>query len=171
MLLDKDISVLFRVALGIISIKEVGIMSCSSTNELVQLVMNPRLDSEEGPIEASRFMDLVHIKIKRVPLQDLQERRSAAYVTQRKEFEEYQTRKEMVLLSRTTHCESDDSKKTVLLMRDEVDAEQIQQLKQKFSKVANEDGFVTPAQFRDLLLRLPATQDNPELIDLYLKVS
>lgn len=44
------------------------------------------------------------------------------------------------------------------------------QIKQKFSQVANEDGFITLNEFEALLQRLPATQDNPELIELYKKV-
>ena len=44
------------------------------------------------------------------------------------------------------------------------------QIKQKFSQVANEDGFITLNEFEALLRRLPATQENPELIELYKKV-
>lgn len=105
MLVDKDLSVMFRVALGIISLKEHAIVQCTSTNELVQLVMSPFLQDESGDeVKVSQLMDLIHHNVKRVPLQDLQERRDEAYIQQRKEFEEYQTKKELVLLSRTTHC-------------------------------------------------------------------
>ena len=51
-----------------------------------------------------------------------------------------------------------------------VDRDQIMQIKQKFSQVANEDGFITLNEFEALLRRLPATQENPELIELYKKV-
>lgn len=96
---------MFRVALGIISLKEHTIVKCTSTNELVQQVMSPFLEDECGDeVEVSQLMDLIHNNVKRVPLQDLQEKRDEAYIQQRKEFEEYQTKKELVLLSRTTHC-------------------------------------------------------------------
>ena len=104
MLLDCDLSVLFRMALGIISIREESISVVRGTNDLVTAVTNTQLSELTSQVKLPNLISFVHSTIKRVPLATLQDLREDAYVQQYKEFQEYQTKKEMVLLSRTTHC-------------------------------------------------------------------
>ena len=102
MLLDRDLSVLFRMALGIASLKEVAIAKAHSPNELIDCIIN--LNINECDVEMKDIISYVHQNVKRLPIEALQNRREEAYQQQKKEFAECQTKKEMVLLSRTTHC-------------------------------------------------------------------
>ena len=102
MLLDKDLSVLFRMTLGIISLKEVIIAKAHSAGELVNCIMELKLS--QCDVEMHELVSCVYHNVKRVPLVALQNRREESYSQQKEEFEECQTKKEMVLLSRTTHC-------------------------------------------------------------------
>jgi len=154
MLLDKDLSVMFRVALGIISLKEEGIITAKGTNELVIAVTDSQLSELTAKVELPNLISYIHQTIRRVPLKTLQELREEAYVQQYKEFQEYQTKKEMVLLSRTTHFDQD----------------QLSKLKERFMKIANEDGVITLDQLEGLLKRLTITKNNPELIELYMRI-
>lgn len=104
MLLDKDLSVLFRMALGLISLKESRIIDAHGTNELVSAVTNIQLEEFSGQVKLPALISYVHQTIKRVPLTSLQKLREEAYELQFAEFKEYQKKKEMVFLSRTTPC-------------------------------------------------------------------
>ena len=52
-----------------------------------------------------------------------------------------------------------------------VEKDQIGKLKQKFKKMMDEDGLITLKQVERLLNKLPSLKNNPELIQLYLRVS
>lgn len=82
---------------------EKKILEKQGTNELVEYLRQPPI--LEVLNTSRELMTHVHQNIKRVPVQLLLSKREEYYEEQRKEFHEFQTRKELILLSRTTHCE------------------------------------------------------------------
>jgi hypothetical protein len=102
MLLDRDLWVMFRVGLGVLVCLEPKILEREGTDEVVQFIKQPCL--MEVMSNSKQFIANIHQNVKRVPLKTLQEWRDTAYEEQRADFEEFQTRKEMIVLQRSTHC-------------------------------------------------------------------
>jgi len=152
MLMDHDLWVVFRVALGILCCVEEYLLQLDGTDEIVQYLKQPcLLDVVE---DSKQFMSIVHQTVKRVPLKSLKEMRDTAYETERQEFDVFQNRKDMLILERSTHFDRDELAK----------------LKELFMKDTNEDGLITLAQLESILLRLRTTKRNPELRALYLQI-
>ena len=105
MMVEKDVEILFKMSMGIIDELKPAVMKLNGTNEIISYLKNLGIASKLF-YQPAFFIAKLRKNSKLFPSSSdsLLLLRDSFYIQQRFEFDEFQTRKELILLSRTTHC-------------------------------------------------------------------